>query len=93
MRLLSFSVTDSLLAPMVAGVKSMGSVQEALAARLVEEEQTWPPVESSGKSSGVARPEKISGALPLFETVTACGLSVLLEPTAVVLKLSAGGVA
>ena len=41
------------------------------------------------------RPEvgtgKVSVALPLFVTVTVCGLSELMEPTAVLKKLSAGG--
>ena len=34
---------------------------------------------------------KVSVALPLLVTVTVCGLSELVEPTAVVAKLSAGG--
>src|SRR5208337_790992 len=83
-RLLSASDRLSLNeAFVVAGVKSMGSVQEVFAASVVEEEQTLPPVLASGKSVGVLRLEKTSEALPASFTVTVCGLSVLVKPTAV----------
>ena len=35
----------------------------------------------------------VSGALPMFCTVTICGLSLLVEPAGVAAKLSEGGVA
>ncbi len=61
LRLLSSSVRLSLSKVFVVGVKSMGSVQEAFAARVVEEEQTWPPVAASGKSLGALMLEKLAG--------------------------------
>jgi hypothetical protein len=85
------------------GEKLMGSWQDAPAIRVLAVEepaltkgQAEAPLLFSVKfaamlgSFPVEGIGKLSAALPTFSTVTVCGLSALVEPTAVVAKLRLG---
>jgi len=105
-RLLSVRIREPLMLPLAVGVKLMGRVQVALAARV-------PAVEEELLSSGQAvLPElfrlkfaemagllpvpgmgRVSAAVPIFSNVTVCGLSLLVDPGAVVAKVRLGPVA
>lgn len=106
-RLVSVKMSEPLIAPTIVGVKLMGSVQLVwagndpdallllptsgqellpllLSVKLVEEILGSFPEEGIGKLRAV---------LPMFSTVTVCGLSLLVLPTAVVgTKVNEGGV-
>jgi hypothetical protein len=99
-KLLFVSTSDPVMLPEDVGAKLIDSVQDAPAAKVPADPavlpingQADPPelfkvkfVEMLGlfPLDGI---ENVSAALPLFARVTVCGLSLLVEPTAVVAKL------
>ena len=100
---LSVSLTVPLMLPLVAGVKLMGSTHVASAASVavlseveVNNGHAVLPVlfklklvETLGFVP-VAGIGKFNGPLPMFENVTVCGLSLLVEPTTVGWKTRLG---
>src|SRR5665213_1069092 len=101
--LLSLITSEPLMLPPVVGVKLMGNVQLVFAGteaddpeELVSSGQAVPPtlfrvkpVEMLGLVP-VPGMGNVSAALPMFSSVTVCGLSLLVEPTAVDANVSDG---
>jgi hypothetical protein len=101
---LSVSTREPLIFPAETGTKLIDSSQEAPAANVPAEDApalTCGHADAAlsfkvkpGKSSGLlplANEGKVRSPLPMFATVTVCGLSVLVAPKAVVAKLRPGG--
>jgi len=105
-RLLSVSTSEPVRLPVVAGVKLMGRMQVVFAAsdpadeEVVTRGQAVLPVlvrlklvpERFG-SLPVPGMGSVSAAVPMFSSVTVCGLSLLVLPTTVDAKLRVGAVA
>ena len=92
-RLLSAIVTASVSGlPGTVGAKFTPMVHAPLIARVVLELHVDEPL-SEKFADAVARPLSTSEALPSLVSVTVCGLSLLVEPSLVVAKLSGAGVA
>jgi hypothetical protein len=102
--LLSVSTNAPLKAPAAVGAKLMGNWQDAPAASVAGAEeltlrtgQAEDPLLFRVKFAAmlgllpVDGIGKVNVAFPMFSTVTVCGLSVLVEPTAVLAKVRLGG--
>ena len=101
--MLSVSTSKPLRAPAAVGVKLIGNRHDAPAASVPAVEE---PLLRSGQAEvpllfkmkfaamlgllPAEGTEKLNAALPKFSTVTVCGLSVLVEPTAALAKLRLG---
>jgi len=98
--LLSVTTNDPLILPAAVGAKLIGRVQDAPTARVPVDEavlpikgQTVPPVLFSVKFDAILGLlpfdgiGSVSAVFPLFHRATVCGLSLLVEPTAVDAKL------
>jgi hypothetical protein len=92
------------MVPSVVGLKSMAALQLAPAVRVYAVDElvlvcvqvealSQPKFAATLGLYPVMGSGKVRVALPLLATVTVCGLSVLVEPTAVVAKVRVGGVA
>jgi len=106
LRALSVKTSDPLSEPAAVGEKLVGRRQDSPAAKVPDEEEleltkgqaevtlllSVKLVAMLGLSP-VAGTGKLSGALPILCTVTVCGLSLLVAPTAVVAKVKLGGLA
>ena len=103
---MSVSTSDPPKVPASVGAKLIGNWHEAPAASVPGNDaveatsgQAVPAVLFRVKFSAMLGllPEpgtgKASAALPMFESVTVCGLSVLMDPTLVGAKVNAGGAA
>jgi hypothetical protein len=101
-RLLSVSARDPLRLPAAVGAKLIDRVQDAPTASVPADEavlptngQAVPPELFKVKLDEILGlfpldgMENANGVVPLFQMVTVCGLSLLVEPTAVVAKLKA----
>ena len=92
-RLLSVIVKASVNGlPGTVGAKVTSMLHEALVARDVLEVQVEDPL-TEKLVEAVDKPLSTSGALPSLVSATVCGLSLLVEPSLVVAKLSDSGVA
>ncbi len=96
-RLLSFQLNAAWRGPVACGLKLTGREQadpgaSPEASVSFEFEHTaLPSVKLTVETAGYA--EKVNGMLPLLATVTVCGLSLLVAPSAVAAKSNDGGVA
>jgi hypothetical protein len=104
LRLVSVSTNVPLNAPTEAGAKLTDSVQEVPAASDPGADESLPATGQAPEAFAFREkfdpilgfwPEDGTGnvktALPTFSTVTVCGLSVLIEPTAALAKVKMGG--
>jgi len=98
--LLSVTASDPLIVPAAVGAKLIGRVQDAPVASVPTDEdvlpingQAVPPVLFNVKFDAIlglfplVGIGSVSAVFPLFHSVTVCGLSLLVEPTAVDAKL------